>query len=566
MSHARVDQRVLLYGRTARQLRPAQIAHRARLRTRRLLFPYLPTSLIRNHAVPVPPCPGWPRDFVPLDARIGDGFPSAPANAEGRFEFMGVTRDLGHQLDWWQADAPQLWRYHLHYYEWGWSFGDHPYREWASETFRRLWRSWRSSAVLGRFDAWSPYVASLRAWTLCGLYRPLVAGTVDSADFLEDLGTHAGFIGGNLELDVGGNHLVKNLKAMIGLGVFLDAPALVERGLDRLERQLEIQVLDDGGHFERSPSYHCQVLGDLIDIAELLRTAKGGSPPCLDAAVESMRRWLGAMLLPDGDVPLFNDCTLVGRERVRLLQPAPPPAERLVVLQPSGYVVVQPDEVLHLVADIGLPCPRELPAHAHADCLTFELSVSGQRIVVDTGTSTYTAGSRRAHERSTAAHNTVEIDGANQTEVWGAFRAARRATPWLERADDDGETIEVTASHDGYERLPGRPRHRRTWRVRGTTVEVIDEILGDGCHVLTSRLHLAPMLPITTDGEVISAGGVQIKFEGATALEEECEVARRFGESLPAVCLSAHLDACLPTRISACLTLMSPGSQPAETA
>jgi uncharacterized heparinase superfamily protein len=236
------------------------------------------------------------------------------------------------------------------------------------------------------------------------------------------------------------------------------------------------------------------------------------------------------------------------------------------VLQPSGYVVVQPDERLHLVADIGLPCPRELPAHAHADCLTFELSVGEQRIVVDTGTSTYAAGSRRQHERSTAAHNTVEIDGADQTEVWGAFRAARRATPRLERADDDGETIEVTASHDGYERLPGRPRHRRTWRVRGATVEVIDEILGDGCHVLASRLHLAPMLPIDADGEMISAGGVQIKFEGATALEEECEVARRFGESLPALCLSAYLEARLPTRISACLTLMSPGSQAMETA
>jgi uncharacterized heparinase superfamily protein len=272
------------------------------------------------------------------------------------------------------------------------------------------------------------------------------------------------------------------------------------------------------------------------------------------------------MLLPDGDVPLFNDCTLVGQARVRLLQPAPPPAKRLVVLQPSGYVVVQPDERLHLVADIGLPCPRELPAHAHADCLSFELSVDGNRIVVDTGTGTYAAGPRRDHERSTAAHNTVEIDEADQTEVWGAFRAARRATPRLERADDDGETIKVTASHDGYERLPGRPRHRRTWRVKDATVEVIDEILGDGRHRLASRLHLAPTLLIDGCGEMVSAGGLHIKFEGAAAVKEECEVARRFGESLRALCLSAYLDARLPTRISSCLSLMSPASQPSETA
>jgi hypothetical protein len=64
---------------------------------------------------------------------------------------------------------------------------------------------------------------------------------------------------------------------------------------------------------------------------------------------------------------------------------------------------------------------------------------------------------------------------------------------------------------------------------------------------------------------MISAGAVKINFEGATAVAQECEVARRFGESLPAVCLSAYLDACLPTRITACLSLMFPANQPAET-
>jgi hypothetical protein len=102
--------------------------------------------------------------------------------------------------------------------------------------------------------------------------------------------------------------------------------------------------------------------------------------------------------------------------------------------------------------------------------------------------------------------------------------------------------------------------------VKDATVELIDEILGDGRHRLATRLHLAPMLPIDADGGVVSAGGVQIKFEGATAVEEKCEVARRFGESLPALCLSAYLEARLPTRISSCLSLMSPASQPSETA
>ena len=80
-----------------------------------------------------------------------------------------------------------------------------------------------------------------------------------------------------------------------------------------------------------------------------------------------------------------------------------------------------------MLADVGLPCPRELPAHAHADSLGCVAYVDGAPLLVDTGTSGYAPGPARDRERSTAAHNTVELDGTDSTEVWGAFRAGRRA-------------------------------------------------------------------------------------------------------------------------------------------
>ena len=88
-----------------------------------------------------------------------------------------------------------------------------------------------------------------------------------------ELAAHAGFLRRNLETDVGGNHLIKNLKALVGLAVFFGDDALLARALGRLRRQLSVQVLPDGGHYERAPAYHCQVLGDLIDIAGLLQAA-----------------------------------------------------------------------------------------------------------------------------------------------------------------------------------------------------------------------------------------------------------------------------------------------------
>ena len=304
----------------------------------------------------------------------------------------------------------------------------------------------------------------------------------------------------------------------------LGRPDVVATGRRLLEAQLPIQVLAGGGHFERSPSYHCQVLGDLIDILGLLTAASAPSVAGLDGAIDSMRRWLGAMVGADGEVALCNDTTPVGTRRLAALGPPPPPQEPVTVLAASGFVVVRPDERTQLILDVGDPCPDDLPAHAHADCLSFELWVGGERWVVDTGTSTYEAGLRRAYERSTAAHNTVEIDGENQTEVWGIFRAARRARGTLELVAIDGGTVEVVASHDGYQRLPGSPVHRRRWLISPGRVEITDTITGAGAHQVVSRLHVSPA----------AASSCSITGRGGRASSEACYTTWGFGVLEPA--------------------------------
>ncbi|HUP71338.1 MAG TPA: alginate lyase family protein [Acidimicrobiales bacterium] len=555
--------RAALFARTVRHLRPGQFAHRARLRTQKLALTRFPGPLATRLSRSLPQNPGWPERFEPLDARLAGATATnatAEASANGRFSFLGEERALGDHQDWEQPQADQLWRYNLHYFEWAWPLVTHPDRPWARAAFGRLWHSWQLGTTFGRWDAWSPYVVSLRAWALCGLYGPLIQGTEHENPYLDDLALHGGFVRANLELDVGGNHLVKNIKALVGLGVFLADDALVDLATRHLTRQLPVQVLSDGGHFERSPSYHCQVLGDLIDISEILKAAGRPAPAQLGTAIASMRTWLGAMLLPDGDVPLFNDCTRVGPELLALLEPvpAPPGEQRLTVLQPSGYAVIRTaNGRIHLVADIGPPCPPELPAHAHADCLSFELAVDGQRLVVDTGTSTYRPGPRRDYERSTAAHNTVEIDGDNQTEVWGAFRAARRATPRLETATDEGpgQPVTVTASHNGYERLPGAPRHRRTWRVTDDGIEITDEVEGNGEHTSVARLILAPGTQVQPVGEnSYRAGPLEISLSSGSDLGS-VEVAEVFGKSQLTLCLSISTRGPLPHRIRIRLAL-----------
>jgi uncharacterized heparinase superfamily protein len=517
--------RVGLWARTVAHLRPSQAAHRLRLRARRAIDPWWPGRPLRlGGAGPARATdPGWPAEFRALESRLDHG--DAAEVASGRFCMLGEERSLGEPADWRQADAPRLWRFCLHYFEWSWALAALDDRPVARESFARLWRSWQQRVSLRNRDAWAPYVVSLRAWVLCDIFGALVAGSSIQAEFVTALHHHARFVRSHLEFDVGGNHLVKNLKALVGLGVFLGDPELVALGRRHLARQLTVQILADGGHFERSPSYHCQVLGDLLDVEELLRTAGEPPMPELHAVIGRMQHWLGTMLGPDGEVPLLNDAVAVGAARLGLLSPQPPAAERLHVLAPSGYVVVRPDPRAQLVVDVGDPCPDELPAHAHADCLSFELWVDGRLIIADTGTSTYEPGARRAYERSTAAHNTVEVDGVDQTEVWGTFRAARRARGTLLTAYDDGAAVTVVASHNGYRRLPGSPVHRRRWVVSSGKLEIDDTVEGAGAHALVSRLHV----------DDATTGGVALAGRGATQDTSPCRVARRFGELRPAV-------------------------------
>jgi uncharacterized heparinase superfamily protein len=546
-----------LLGRTAMHLQPSQVAHRARLRTQRAAlrrWPRLGQRLLAS-AGPVTTA-GWPTGFTPLDAIAPQRWPSLAQLASGRITLLGVIRDLDGPAPWQHPDAPLLWRYHLHYWDWAWGLAAEADRGAARSVFARLWRSWQESCGFGRGDAWLPYPAALRAWSWCGLYRDLVAGSDIEPEFLREITAHAGFLRRHLEVDVGGNHLVKDLKALAGLGIFLRDERLLDRSLSRLNAQLAVQILPDGGHYERAPAYHGQVVADLIDVADLV-TAAGRTPdPELTLAIARMRRWFGDVLSPDGTVPLLNDGYPVPSALLAALRPDPAPGAPLTTLPDTGLIRAA-IAGWHLIADVGAPCPDELPAHAHADTLGCLLHVDGAPLLVDTGTSTYAAGPVRSYERSTAAHNTAELDGADSTEVWGAFRAGRRARVRALAARINAGVVTAEAAHDGYRRLPGRPVHRRRWSLSGAGLQVGDEITGGRRHEVAVRWHLAPGTAVQPrdGGAVVSTetGSFAVRVAASCAFEFGVEagmVATGFLRTTVAPVLTCRIDSSLPVRIN----------------
>ncbi len=536
-----------LYLRTIRHLRPKQVAWRIRLRgQRRWRSLAIATWLHRRSRQPHGTKKGgWPSDYQPLDARRFCSREFAFELAAGRMRLLGSSVDIGD--DWRQLDQPQLWRFHLHYLDWAWHLRATLSTVEFSKVFALRYRAWKVANPWGQGDAWAPYVVSLRLWTLCGLHQALSADESLALEIASDIQEQTAFLRWNCEHDVGGNHLLKNLKALVGAAVFLDDAALLRRMTNAVEQEFAIQVLGDGGHYERSPAYHTQVLGDLIDVEQLL-TAAGVEPPVgLDAVIRRMRSWLRVMAGPHRLAPAFNDGPCVGADELDLLEVPDSPHDQLCWLSESGYVVAAPGDRVHLVMDVGDPCPDELPAHAHSDCLSFTLTLDGQPIVVDTGTSEYGAGERRHFERSTGAHNAVEIDRMDQTEIWSAFRAGRRARPKVLDIAAAGDTVVIDAEHDGYVRLNGRPIHRRRLTLSPSELTVVDFVRGQGKHSSASTLHLAECaeaLGGAADCRITFAGIVLSASRDLAVTRQTYATA--FGERLPCSSVRQVVEGELP--------------------
>jgi uncharacterized heparinase superfamily protein len=484
---------------TLRFLRREQIAGQLRHRLRSRLE--RPDRFLAREAPPDPGC-RW-RSV----AAFGPPRPRRDPGAllpRGRFRFLNREEDLGFPPRWSSPELPRLWQYHLHYFEWLWEL---PLAE-----ARAAVRDWMARHGLARGRVgWEPYPTSLRLSNWCGYFHGRHREEVAEdrpfrAELWASIYRQAEWLRRHLETHLLGNHLLENAVALALCGACFDGGAAREwlrTGRDLLRRELPEQILDDGGHFERSPMYHARA------VAALLALQSSGEPSLRELVEAPLERAvLAAIRLghPDGGIALLNDSALGAADEPAALagawarvagRPAPqaPGLRRpeTFALPQTGYYGARTPEGHYLVCDAGPIGPDYLPGHAHGDIFSFELSLAGQRVIRDAGVHGYEDDELRRYCRSTRAHNTVEIEGADQCELWSIFRVGRRGRPREVAFEPSPEGFRLAGRHDGYERLPGRPRHRRAfaWQHRGALV-VRDEVEAGRPVRAASRLHLHP--------------------------------------------------------------------------
>jgi uncharacterized heparinase superfamily protein len=541
------------YFHTLRHLRPVQFYSRAWFRLMRPAPDTRPAPRRRNPK----------RDWIP------NGWRSPAMLAPHTFRFLGQTREAVGAASWNDASAEKLWLYNLHYFD-DLVAADAAQREaWHVALIER----WIDQNPPGHGNGWEPYPMSLR---IVNWIKWIWLHDTADPRMLHSLAVQTRYLARRLEHHLLGNHLFANAKALVFAGLFFEgeqADAWFERGMRLLRRELDEQILEDGGHFELSPMYHAIALEDVLDLLNAARVMDGRvAERDLDrwrAVAMPMLEWLRTMSHPDGKIAFFNDAAhgiaadvaeLAGYMRRLGLAPRAPAQQTrgiaaLTRLQHSGYIRVTPTAAVALL-DVAPVGPDHLPGHAHADTLSFELSVRDHRFIVNGGTSCYGSGPQRLHERSTAAHSTVEVAGQDSSEVWGGFRVARRAYPRDLQIDDGAGSMRIACSHDGYRRLGGQPVHRRAWIFEAQDL-IVDDTVAGGSHAAIARFLIHPAWQVEKlgDGKFQCTGPkgarAAIDVEHGTGRLQRAGYAPCFGTVLDASCIEVALvDGRARTRLS----------------
>jgi len=331
-------------------------------------------------------------------------------------------------------------------------------------------------------------------------------------------------------------------KGIFGAGK--EAEKWCDFGADVLNREIGRQVLSDGVYGELSTYYHCYAVDFYLQALVLARRNRFEFSQEVSIKVEQMLEFVMHITRPDGSIPLLGDddggralaldqqdyhsyldglCLgallfnrpgfkrqaggfreeafwLLGPEAWRTYEAlrATVPSGDSHAFPTAGYFVQRSGwdkGDSHLVFDcggLGLPTG----GHGHADTLSLVLYSGEREMLVDPATCVYNAAPDwRSFFRSSRAHNTVVVDGQEQSEPAGTFRWQSRAQARVRMQFNLGVLEYVEGEHSGYERLSSPVTHkRRLLHCKPEYWIVVDELSGSGIHTFDFHYHFSPEL------------------------------------------------------------------------
>lgn len=341
---------------------------------------------------------------------------------DNTFQFLNLSHTFSDAIDWNFSKYGKLWTYNLNYFEY--LSQENCSRETGLDLINNFIQS--ASDIKEGFE---PFPISLRTifWI-----KFLVKHKIKEAKIDNFLFRQVKLLEQQLEYHLLGNHLLENGFALFFAAYYFQSEDLLKAAIGILKPQLKEQVLADGAHFECTPMYHQLMLFRVLDSVNLVESNPNFSAlntlPNFSEIATKMCAWLREIRFSNLDIPRLNDTASgIAPDPDQLLNYA----QRLhipeikIALSESGYRFFKSSDY-ELLVDVGSISPSYIPGHTHADLLHFILHFQKMPIIVDRGISTYEKNSLRNSERSTSAHNTVQIEHYEQSDVWGGFRVGKR--------------------------------------------------------------------------------------------------------------------------------------------
>lgn len=371
---------------------------------------------------------------------------------EDRVTFLYEAEDISWKGNWHEENRSPLWNFNLHYFEY-----IHPLTKRYLDTCEQRYldkavqmiRGWICQNPLAQHgDGWSAYTISLRLTNWMSFYA-YVSQNLDASfrkELEDSMYEQYVYLSEHLEKDILGNHYFENLKALVLCALFFGDEKALSVYLTAFRKECREEILTDGMHFELSPMYHKLILEGLLRVAADLRAANMPDTELermawdMVTAAYSMERGLS-------QTPLFNDS---GDNVAKSLAALMECANRYLDIAPvyrkalpnSGFYFFTTGD-WKLIVDAGAAGPDYIPGHSHCDAMSFELYRNGQPVLVNCGTYAYQCAERHWF-RSTQAHNTVQVSGTEQSEIWSIFRLARRSKTQVLEVLENSIQMEMT--------------------------------------------------------------------------------------------------------------------------
>lgn len=523
---------VLLYFNTIIHLRPIQIYYRIFYKFRAIIrkligFQYVQFISSQSHQITLKPSIPSNRSYF---------------SEENRFQFLNQSQVFEPNKINWNDEQTfgKLWAYNLNYFEF---LNQSNLTQTQGLALIRAYIQAHPTLQTGV----EPYPTSLRNLNWIKFLTKFHVRDLEIDGFL--MAQYVRLMD-NLEYHLMGNHLLENAFSMLFGAYYYRNEAFFKKASQLLQQQLTEQILTDGGHIERSSMYHQILLFRLLDCLNLVKNNDVFERKYLDKILityaQKMLNFLQNITFKNGDIPLINDAA----------RNIAPTTKQLISysnslninslqfrLGATGYRKISKSNY-ELLMDVSSMTPAYLPGHAHAGALSFLLYVNEKPFLVDTGTSTYQNNKIRALERSTSAHNTVQVGDFNQSEMWASFRVGRRARTIILSESEH----EITASHDGYKRQG--VIHKRTFIAENQSIVITDEIIGVSKHPHKAQLHFHPNVEITIEGNIIKTNLGNITVKNILRItENKCKISEEFNVGKPSKMITLFFNQYLTTVI-----------------